>query len=189
MGDQSDLVVRTAPDPCLRYVAHPVLVIDDTVRSLMDRMLAAMYAHKGIGLAAPQVGIAQQIVVIDIGTRSDPIHQEEEISNPGPFRMVNPTIIWRSTETILFNEGCLSIPDIRGEVKRSAHVRVQYQDEHNQLCALDAKSMLAVCVQHELDHLNGVLFIDHLSPMRRELIGRKLHKRDRQRQKEKGSGS
>ena len=155
------------PHPILKQKAVPVSSFDDSLRRLLDDMLETMYACKGCGLAAPQVGILQRIVVIDIA------HEDEE---PAPIYMVNPEIIWRSDEREVCEEGCLSVPGQRAEVERPAAVKVRYTDYNGKLQELSAQDFLAVAVQHELDHLDGILYIDHISRLKRQMLLKKLEK-------------
>jgi len=159
------------PDPVLRKEAAPVAVVDDTIRQLMDDMLETMYDAPGIGLAAPQIGLSLRVIVMDCS---------EDDDAPEPLKMVNPEIIWASDETESMEEGCLSIPGHRGEVTRPQAVSVRYLDEHGTAQELAAEGLLAVCIQHEIDHLNGVLFIDYLSRIKRDMILRKMTKEARQ---------
>src|SRR5262249_13651343 len=160
-----DIIV--APDPRLKVKCKPVAQVDAQVRRLMDDMLETMYAAAGIGLAAPQVGIARRVIVLDIAK------DDEE---PQPLRMANPELVWVSEEDATFNEGCLSVPELYGDVARPAAIRVRYLDRENEVRELAAEGMLATCIQHEMDHLDGVLFIDHLSALKRNMILRKLVK-------------
>lgn len=161
------LPVLTAPDPRLKATSKPVASVDDLVRKLMDDMLETMYVSNGIGLAAPQVGIARRIIVMDLARQGEP---------PSPLRMANPEIVWQSEEKVVCEEGCLSVPDQYSEVLRPKAVKIRYLDYQNEIRELDADGYLATCIQHEIDHLNGVLFIDHLSFLKRNIILRKLAK-------------
>jgi peptide deformylase len=161
------LTVLTAPDPRLKAKAKPVDKVDDQVRKLMDDMLETMYAAPGIGLAAPQVGVSKQIIVLDIAGKDE---------KPAPLKMANPEVIWKSDETVVCEEGCLSVPEQYAEVKRPAKIRVRYLDHENEIREMDAEGLLATCIQHEIDHLNGVLFIDKISMLKRNMILRKLAK-------------
>jgi peptide deformylase len=138
----------------------------------MDDMLETMYQSIGIGLAAPQVGIGQRIIVIDAA-------REGEKANP--IRIANPEIVWRSDQTTVANEGCLSVPEHYADVERAAEIRLRYIDEENEIREMDAKGLLATCIQHEIDHLDGVLFVDHISALKRGMILRKLQKAKRSR--------
>ena len=155
------------PHPILKKKALKVESFDASLRKLLDDMLETMYACNGCGLAAPQVGISQRIVVIDIA------HEDEE---PAPLYMVTPEIIWRSDEQKICEEGCLSIPGQRAEVERPASVKVKYIDYNGKPQELLADEFLAVAVQHELDHLDGILYIDHISRLKRQMLLKKLEK-------------
>jgi len=161
------LPILTAPDPLLKQRAKAVDKVDDRIRTLMDDMLETMYAAPGIGLAAPQVGVLERVIVIDVSG------EDEE---PRPLRMANPEILWQSEELSSYDEGCLSLPDHYAEVVRPKQVRVRYLDQDNEIRELEADGLLATCVQHEIDHLNGTLFVDHLSSLKRNMILRKLAK-------------
>ncbi len=161
------LQVLTAPDPRLKVISKPVEKVDDSIRRLMDDMLETMYASQGIGLAAPQVGMAKRVIVVDLARQGEPPH---------PLRLANPEVIWRSQEEMLCEEGCLSVPDQYSEVSRPKAVKIRYLDYQNEIREMDAEGYLATCLQHEIDHLNGVLFIDRLSTLKRSMILRKLVK-------------
>jgi peptide deformylase len=161
------LEILVAPDPRLKTRAMPVAVVDDRIRRLLDDMLETMYAAPGIGLAAPQVGEALRVVVVDIA-------QKDGVR--APLRMVNPEIIWASEDQVPYEEGCLSLPEHYADVTRPRQVRVRYLDETGATHELKAEGLLAVCVQHELDHLEGTLFVDHVSALRRGMILKKLQK-------------
>ncbi|MDB5367395.1 MAG: peptide deformylase [Rhodospirillales bacterium] len=156
-----------APDPVLKAKATPVAQVDDGVRTLMQDMLDSMYASQGVGLAANQIGVLQRVLVMDVAPKNEP---------PQPMRMANPEIIATSEETAVNQEGCLSLPDHYADVERPARVTVRYLDENNEQKTIDAEGWLAVCVQHEIDHLDGVLFVDHLSALKRNMILRKMTK-------------
>ena len=158
------------PDPILRQTAMPVAEITDGTRQLLDDMVATMYDAPGIGLAAPQVNIGQRVIVIDCGKNDEP-----EL-----IKMVNPEILSISDTRSILEEGCLSIPDHTANVERPAEVEVRYLDENGASQSLVAAGLLAACVQHEIDHLNGVLFIDHISRLKRDMIMRKIMKEMRQ---------
>ena len=166
------LPIITAPDPRLKLVAKPVDKVDAKVRRLMDDMLDTMYGSIGIGLAAPQVGMSQRVIVIDVA-------REGEKANP--MRIANPEIIWRSEETTVAQEGCLSVPEHYADVSRAAKIRLRYVDHENEIREIDADGLLATCLQHEIDHLDGVLFVDHISALKRGMILRKLQKAKRSR--------
>jgi peptide deformylase len=164
------LQVLVAPDPRLKIKAKPVTQVDSTVRRLMDDMLETMYVAPGIGLAAPQVGEGLRVIVVDVA-RDD---EEKQ-----PLRMANPEILWRSDELATYNEGCLSLPEHYADVTRPASIRVRYLDHENEIREMTAEGLLATVIQHETDHLEGVLFVDHISPLKRNIILRKLAKTKR----------
>ena len=143
----------------LKQKSQPVAAVDDGLRALMDDMLATMYAAPGIGLAAIQVGVPKRVIVMDLARGDEP---------PAPRSFVNPQIVWSSEETAPYEEGCLSVPEIYDEVERPAKVRLKYLGYDGQPVEEEADGLYAVCIQHEIDHLNGVLFIDHLSRLKRE---------------------
>ncbi|MEC8121093.1 MAG: peptide deformylase [Pseudomonadota bacterium] len=154
------------PDPVLRKVASPVAEITDGIRQLLDDMAETMYDAPGIGLAAPQVNISERIIVMDCG-------RDEE---PELYKMINPEIVATSLERSVLEEGCLSIPNQTADVERPAHVDVRYLDVDGNEQMLHCEGLLAACVQHEIDHLDGVLFIDHISRLKRDMIVRKALK-------------
>lgn len=161
------LPIITLPDPRLRKVSEPVERVDDEIRQLLDDMLETMYAAPGIGLAAIQVAAPKRIVVVDIAKT------EEERS---PLFLINPEIVWASEELSTYQEGCLSVPDYYEDVKRPALVRVRHLDRNGERQEFEAAGLLATVVQHELDHLEGGLFIDHLSRLKRERVVKKFAK-------------
>jgi peptide deformylase len=156
------LPIITAPDPRLKIKAKPVAAVDANVRRLMDDMVETMYHAIGIGLAAPQVGVSIRLILVDDGSR-------------GPRALINPTII-EGRGSIRGEEGCLSIPGIFGEVERSEWVRVEAKDAEGQPLAFEARGLQARVIQHEMDHLDGVLFIDRLPPVTRDRIKKKIQK-------------
>lgn len=160
-----------APDPWLKTISNPVGVVDGPLRALMDDMLETMYAAPGIGLAAIQVGVPQRIIVMDIA------RQDEE---PAARHFVNPEILWQSGEMAIYSEGCLSLPEYYAEIERPAACRVKYLDYNGDEQIIEAKGLLATCLQHEIDHLEGILFVDHLSALKRRMILRKLSKARRE---------
>lgn len=162
--------ILTAPDPRLRQVSKPVDAVDDELRALMDDMLETMYDAPGIGLAAIQIGVPKRVIVMDLAG------EDEE---PAPRYYVNPEILDPSDDTNLYEEGCLSVPEFFDEVERPARCRVKFLDYNGDEQIIDADGMLATCIQHEMDHLEGVLFIDHLSRLKRERILKKLKKEQR----------
>lgn len=166
------LKIYEYPHPILKQKAEKVAAVDDKLRKLLDDMLETMYAANGCGLAAPQIGLSKRIVVIDIA------HEGEE---PAPLYMVNPEIIWHSEDTETCEEGCLSLPEMRAEVERPASVKIRYLDYDGKECELLAEDFLAVAAQHEIDHLDGILYIDHLSRLKRQMVVKKLEKSRKER--------
>lgn len=161
------------PDPRLKKRCEPVSEIDDGVRTLMRDMLETMYEAPGVGLAAPQVGVLKRILVMDVVKDEDAPHQ--------PYMMANPEVIWASEERNVYEEGCLSIPDEFADVERPARVKVAYTDENGAAQEIDCDGLLATCVQHEIDHLDGKLFIDYLGPVKRSMITGRMKKRKKER--------
>jgi len=161
------LDILFAPDPRLKTKAKRVDKTDDRIRRLMDDMLETMYAAPGIGLAAPQVGVLERILVIDCADKD---------ADPNPVRLINPDIIWQSDQLKTYEEGCLSLPEHFAEVTRPDACRVRYQDENDKTIEMPCDGLLATCIQHEVDHLNGILFVDHLSALKRNIILRKMSK-------------
>ncbi|MEM6677906.1 MAG: peptide deformylase [Pseudomonadota bacterium] len=174
------------PDPRLKKVCTPVPEITEEVRGLLDDMLDTMYAAPGIGLAAPQIGINTRMVVLDCAPR-----EGGDDAEPRPMKLINPEILSASDVVSTFEEGCLSVPDIYADVTRPSEVRVRWTDETGADREEDFTGIWAVCVQHEIDHLDGKLFIDTLGPMRRRLITEKMKKlkRDRARRAEETAES
>jgi peptide deformylase len=167
----AQLPILVAPDPRLQKKSDPVAKVDAEIRQLMSDMLETMYKAPGIGLAAPQVGVLKRVIVLDIAPEDAP---------PAPLKMANPEIVWVSDDDASYNEGCLSVPEHYADVVRPAACRVRYLDENNEAKELEADGLLATCVQHEIDHLDGVLFIDHLTSLKRNIILRKLLKAKKQ---------
>ena len=161
------LPILTAPDPGLKQVSAPVKEVDASVRKLMDDMLETMYQAPGIGLAAPQVGMLKRVIVLDLAREGE---------EPQPLRIANPEIVWVSDDDATYNEGCLSVPEHYADVVRPGACRVKYLDQDNKQQEIAAEGLLATCLQHEIDHLDGVLFIDHLTSLKRNMILRKLLK-------------
>ena len=155
------------PDPLLREVSRPVERVDDAVRKFAADMLDTMYDAPGIGLAAIQVGEPLRMLVIDLAKEGEP---------PAPQVFINPEILSQSDERSVYEEGCLSIPDYYAEVERPASVRVSYLDRDGRQLDVSADGLLATCLQHEIDHLNGVLFIDHISKLKRDMVVKKFKK-------------
>jgi peptide deformylase len=165
------LPILLPPAPLLKAKAKAVGTVDDATRQLMDDMLETMYAAPGIGLAANQVGVLKRVIVLDVARESEP---------PAPLCLADPEIVWQSEELATFSEGCLSVPDHYADVERPAAVRVRYLDRDGKRQELKASGLLATCVQHEMDHLEGILFVDHLSALKRNMILRKLAKQQKQ---------
>jgi peptide deformylase len=159
--------ILTAPDPRLQALSSDVEKVDSETRKLVDDMAESMYAADGIGLAAVQIGVPKRVIVIDLD-------QKEGKKNPRAF--INPKILWASEEMAVFEEGCLSVPEIWDDVERPARIRAEYLDLDGKKVEMEADGMLATCLQHEMDHLNGVLFIDHLSRLKRSMAIKKLTK-------------
>lgn len=165
--DKYDII--KIPDPVLKERAHAVETVDDAIRKQMDRMLTTMYAAPGIGLAANQVNMLNRVLVMDIAQREEPETRQ-------PIFMVNPEIIWESEEPSVWEEGCLSIPGVYADVKRPLEVRVRFLDYHGKLQEQVFDGLGSHCVQHEIDHLNGKLFIDHISSLKRNMLLKKFKK-------------
>jgi peptide deformylase len=164
-----------APDAFLRTISTPVEAVDEEVRTLVADMFETMYDAPGIGLAAIQVGVPKRVLVIDL--QPDPEEGEEDaprLREPQVF--INPVITWESEEYTSYNEGCLSVPELYGDVDRPARIRATWLDETGASHDQEIDGMLATCLQHEMDHLNGVLFYDHLSKLKRDMIVKKLIK-------------
>jgi peptide deformylase len=159
--------ILVVPNPILKQVSTSVAVVTDETRALMDDMLETMYAAPGIGLAAVQIGVPKRIIVMDLAREGEPKQ---------PRYFVNPEILWASDETAPYEEGCLSVPDIFDEVERPARVKLRYLNYEGETVEEDAEGLFAVCIQHEMDHLEGVLFIDHLSRLKREQAIKKVKK-------------
>lgn len=181
------------PDPILRQKAQPVAAMDDATLKLMADMVATMRAEDGLGLAAPQVGVLSQVIVMQCSDDDRPANGSTYTPNnflgdyaptaPSKlWKMANPHIIAHSPDTSTWEEGCLSIPDVKAKVTRPAWVKVGYLSEHGQSEEMEATGLLAACVQHEIDHLNGRLFIDYLSQAKRDMIIRKFSKAARKTQ-------
>lgn len=159
--------ILTAPDPRLKVVSEPVAKVDGEIRTLIDDMIATMYDADGIGLAAVQVGVPKRILVMDID-------QKDGKKNPKAY--INPKILWASEEMATFEEGCLSVPEIWDEVERPAKIRAEYLDRDGKRHEIEAEGLFATCLQHEMDHLEGILFVDHLSKLKRSMAMKKLQK-------------
>jgi peptide deformylase len=172
VGRMAVRAIITAPDPRLKIKAKPVAKVDAVVRRLMDDMLETMYHAVGIGLAAPQVGAPLRVLVVDVARDGE---------DPQPMRIANPEILWRSDALTVANEGCLSLPEHYADVERPAQIRLRYLDHENEIREIEASGLLATCIQHEIDHLDGILFVDHISTLKRGMILRKLSKLKRSR--------
>jgi peptide deformylase len=160
------------PDPVLRKPSSPIAEITPEIRELAQDMLETMYDAPGIGLAAIQIGEPVRLVTIDVSKKAE--EGEEQAREPMVF--VNPQITWRSDELSSYEEGCLSIPEYYEEVERPARVKVSYRDLEGKAQEIEAEGLLATCIQHEIDHLDGVLFIDHLSRLKRERVTKRFAK-------------
>lgn len=168
------LPILRYPDPRLHTIAKPVTVFDERLAKLVADMADTMYTAPGIGLAATQVDVHEQVIVIDVSDTRDQL-----------LVLVNPEIVWASDERQVYDEGCLSVPGIFDGVERPLRVRVKAQDAGGKLQEFDAEGLLAVCVQHEMDHLKGKVFVEYLSPLKRNRIKTKLLKEDRELKKER----
>ena len=173
------LPILTAPDPRLKKKSQPVDQVDDELRRLMDDMLETMLAAPGIGLAAPQIGVLKRVIVLDI---------DREETKTGPLFMANPEIVEASDEDATYEEGCLSVPEHYSDVDRPAKVTVRYLDRDGETRELACEGLLATCVQHEIDHLDGILFIDHISALKRNMILRKLLKARKEKERDEAEG-
>ena len=165
------LPIVLAPDPVLKAKAKPIAAVDDSIRRLMDDMLETMYAAPGIGLAANQVGVLKRVIVLDVAREGDA---------PAPVGMANPEVVWKSEELSVYNEGCLSLPEHYADITRPKEIRVRYLDRDGKKQEIAADGLFATCIQHEIDHLDGVLFVDHLSALKRNMILKKLVKLKKQ---------
>ena len=164
------LPIITLPDPMLRKLSKPVESVDEELRRLADDMLETMYAAPGVGLAAIQVGVPRRLVVLDVA---------DEDEKPQPLVLFNPEIVTLSSQTRVHEEGCLSIPDFRVEIERPASLTLRYVDRDGVPREMDADGLLATAIQHEINHLDGKLIIDFLSPLKRDMVVRKFKKQAR----------
>jgi peptide deformylase len=189
------------PDPLLKTISEPVAEVSDETRALMDDMLETMYYANGIGLAAIQIGVAQRIIVMDISqsySEEDAADEDDALDNTeddaadeeaaeakrlhallkdeAPRFFVNPEIVWTAKETRNYQEGCLSVPGFYDDVERPAQCKVSFLDYHGERQEIDCDGLLATCIQHEMDHLNGIVFLDHLSRLKRQMALKKLKK-------------
>lgn len=165
------LPILIAPDPRLKAKAQPVDKLDEGLNRLIDDMFETMYQAPGIGLAAPQVGVTKRVIVVDIAKKDE---------DRRPMALINPEILWLSEETSSYEEGCLSVPEQYADVTRPAKVRVRFMDRQGEIREIEADGLLATVLQHEIDHLSGTLFVDHLSTLKRGMILRKLEKAKKQ---------
>tara|TARA_X000001036_G_scaffold28224_1_gene23332 strand:+ start:1322 stop:1846 length:525 start_codon:yes stop_codon:yes gene_type:complete len=163
--------ILTIPDPVLRKVSEPVTEVNSEIKKLLDDMLETMYAAPGIGLAAVQIGILKRVIVIDLS---------KEGEKKEPLFIINPHITSKSNELISYEEGCLSIPNQFAEVKRPNKCKINYLDYNGKKKDITTDGLLATCIQHEIDHLNGILFIDHLSKLKKDLILKKTKKQKKE---------
>ena len=168
--------ILTEPDPVLRQKSQPVDKVDDSVKKLMDDMVETMYDAPGIGLAAIQVGVAKRVIVMDVSRDRD----KDKEPKKNPMYFVNPEIIWKSEEKFTYEEGCLSVPSQFAEIDRSKQCHVKYLDYNGHSQELKAEGLLATCIQHEIDHLEGILFIDYLSKLKKDIIIKKLSKQKKE---------
>ena len=164
----SVLTILEVPDPILKRKCAPVAEIDARIATLLEDMLETMYAAPGIGLAASQIGVLERVMVVDVSENKD-----------RPYRMINPEIVWSSAESDVQEEGCLSLPKQYADVKRPSQVKITYLDEAGANHELEAEGLLGRCIQHELDHLEGILFTDRLSALKRSMLMRRLNKQRR----------
>lgn len=174
------LPIIETPDARLKQISAPVATVTDEHRTLIADMLETMYDAPGIGLAAIQVGVAERILVIDLQPDADDTPEdaapEDIVRIKQPRVFINPEIVWASDELSVYSEGCLSVPEMYADVSRPARIRVQWLDDQGASNEAEIDGLLATCLQHELDHLNGVLFIDHLSRLKRGMLLKKLEK-------------
>jgi peptide deformylase len=155
------------PDKRLRLKSQPVKAFDKDIRALVDDMFETMYAAPGIGLAAIQVAVPKRVVTLDLAKKEE---------TPQPRVFINPEVVWSADEKSIYEEGCLSIPEYYAEVERPVAVKVKYMDLDGKAQQIDADGLLAICLQHEIDHTNGVLFIDHISKLKRDMVVKKFKK-------------
>jgi peptide deformylase len=159
--------ILTEPNMILRQISNPVDHVGEEEQKLMDDMLETMYAAPGIGLAAIQIGIPKRIIIMDVSRKKE---------NKNPLHFINPEIVWKADEDIIYEEGCLSVPNQFAEINRPKECHVKYLDYFGQPQLLKAEGLLATCIQHEIDHLEGILFIDYLSKLKKTMIIKKLSK-------------
>lgn len=178
-----------APDPLLKQVSKPVEKIDDAVRQLVKDMVTTMYSEEGVGLAAVQVGVLKRIVVIDVDYEMEDHHHHHHdhgncggvhVKNTNPRYFINPEIVEHSKDSSSYNEGCLSFPGARSQVIRPTKVKIKYLDLHGKEVVEEMDELLGTCIQHEIDHLNGITFVDHISKVKRDMILNKMTKLKKQ---------
>ncbi len=174
------LRIFETPDPVLRQISTPVETLDDELRALIADMFETMYQAPGIGLAAVQVGVPKRLLVMDLQEPADPDDPESPVVKD-PRVFINPEVLAHSDHEVPYTEGCLSVPDQYAEVLRPDRIRARWMDEHGETHEKDLDGLLAVCLQHEMDHLEGVLFIDHLSKLKRDMVLKKLAKARKER--------
>jgi len=174
--------ILTEPNKFLREKSLAVEGVDEDLQKLMDDMLETMYAAPGIGLAAIQIGVPKRVIVLDIGWRdkSESTNDEKQVERKNPMYFVNPEIITKSKNNLTYEEGCLSVPGQFAEIERPDKCHIKYLDYYGQPKELVAEGMLATCIQHEIDHLEGILFIDYLSKLKKSMIVKKLTKQKEQ---------
>jgi|TARA_B100001029_G_C15018225_1_gene428801 peptide deformylase len=163
--------ILTLPDPVLRKKSDKINKIDSNIKSLMDDMLETMYAAPGIGLAAIQIGVPKRVVVIDLS---------KETEKKTPIYFINPEITWKSNSNSSYEEGCLSIPNQFAKIERAEQCKVRYLDYNGNKKEIKAEGLLSTCIQHEIDHLNGILFIDYLSKLKKDIILKKISKNNKE---------
>ena len=177
------------PDPILRVASKPVEQVDDQLRAFLDDMLETMYDAPGIGLAAIQLGEPLRVITMDVSQRAEPDEEDPDEEQPeaepqepekNPIFLINPEIVWLSDAPSIYEEGCLSIPEYYAEVERPESCRVQFLDRDGKQQELEANGLMSTCIQHEIDHLNGVLFVDHISKLKRDMVIKKFTKSAKQ---------
>ncbi len=173
----SVMEILSIPNPKLKKISEPVAEVDASVRRILDDMADTLYDAKGVGLSAPQIGILKRLVVIDV-SRGEIDENGNKIKDRNPLYLINPEIIEASKEQEMLDEGCLSVPDEWGEVKRHCQVTVKYLDRSGREQTLTADGLLGQCLQHEIDHLDGIVFIDRLSKMKRDIILRRAKRKE-----------
>jgi peptide deformylase len=170
------LPIIEAPDPRLRKISEPVETVDKGLRALMNDMLETMYDAPGIGLAAIQVGVPKRVLVIDLQEVPEGVEDKPENRIRNPQYFVNPEILWESEDMAVYNEGCLSVPEQYADVERPARIRAKWLDYDGKPHEEELDGLIATCLQHEMDHLDGILFVDHLSKLKRDMLMKKLLK-------------